>query len=84
MIGRNKKGTLLTINDRAGMVLWIRKLGGKNAEELADAAVAALRPLKKLGVLHTITSDNGKEFACHEKIARKLGVEFFFARPYRS
>ncbi len=84
VIGRTKKGALLTINDRAGMVLWIRKLGGKNAEELADAAVAALRPLKKLGVLHTITSDNGKEFARHEKIARKLGVEFFFARPYRS
>ena len=84
VIGRNRKGALLTINDRAGMALWIRKLGGKNAEELADAAVAALRPLKKLGVLHTITSDNGKEFACHEKIARELEVGFFFARPYRS
>lgn len=84
VIGKNKKGALLTINDRAGMALWIRKLRGKNAEELADAAVAALRPLKKLGVLHTITSDNGKEFACHEKIAKKLKVEFFFARPYCS
>lgn len=36
------------------------------------------------GVLHTITSDNGKEFASHEKIAKKLKVEFFFARPYCS
>lgn len=84
VIGKNKKGALLTINDRAGMVLWIRKLNGKNAEELAKAAVAALRPLKKLGVLHTITSDNGKEFACHEKIAKKLKIDFFFARPYCS
>lgn len=50
VIGKNKKGALLTINDRAGMVLWIRKLNGKNAEELAKAAVAALRSLKKLGV----------------------------------
>lgn len=84
VIGKNKKGALLTINDRAGMVLWIRKLSGKNAEELAEATINVLRPLKKLGVLHTITSDNGKEFACHEKIAKKLKVEFFFARPYCS
>lgn len=84
VIGKNRKGALLTINDRAGMALWIRKLNGKNAEELAEAVIAALRPLKKLGVLHTITSDNGKEFACHEKIAKKLKVGFFFARPYCS
>ena len=35
-------------------------------------------------VVERTTSDNGKEFARHEKIARELGVEFFFARPYRS
>lgn len=53
----------------------LRKLNGKNAEELADATIKALRPLKKLGVLHTITSDNGKEFASHEKIAKKLKID---------
>lgn len=84
MIGKNKKGALLTINDRAGGYVWIRKLNGKNAEELADATIKALRPLKKLGVLHTITSDNGKEFASHEKIAKKLKIDFYFARPYCS
>ena len=71
-------------NDRAGGYVWIRKLNGKNAEELADATIKALRPLKKLGVLHTITSDNGKEFASHEKIAKKLKIDFYFARPYCS
>ena len=29
--------------------------------------------------MHTLTSDNGKEFALHQVIARALRAEFFFA-----
>jgi IS30 family transposase len=39
--------------------------------------------LKPLGLpLHTVTSDNGKEFAHHETIAKALHVRYFFAHPY--
>ena len=31
--------------------------------------------------LHTITADNGKEFAEHERVAHELQVAFFFAHP---
>lgn len=34
--------------------------------------------------MHTITSDNGKEFAEHKRIADALNIKFFFARPYHS
>ena len=34
--------------------------------------------------LHTITGDNGSEFAGHEKIAKALGADFYFAHPYSS
>jgi IS30 family transposase len=34
--------------------------------------------------VHTITSDNGKEFAEHETIAEKLNKGFYFAHPYAS
>ena len=34
--------------------------------------------------VHTITADNGKEFAGHAKVASALGAGFFFARPYHS
>ena len=34
--------------------------------------------------LHTITSDNGKEFAKHSQIAEALNIDFYFAKPYRS
>ena len=34
--------------------------------------------------MHTVTSDNGKEFAKHESIAKNLDAQFFFAHPYAS
>ena len=34
--------------------------------------------------VHTLTTDNGKEFAQHERVASALDAEFFFAHPYSS
>jgi IS30 family transposase len=34
--------------------------------------------------LHTITFDNGKEFAYHAKLKKTLGVDNYFAHPYCS
>ncbi|MEO8418530.1 MAG: IS30 family transposase [Methylophilaceae bacterium] len=34
--------------------------------------------------MHTITSDNGREFARHEEIAKQLQADFYFAHPYAS
>lgn len=41
-----------------------------------------LKPFK--GLVHTITSDNGKEFAKHQEIAQALNTNFYFANPYAS
>ncbi len=40
------------------------------------------RPYKNS--VKSITSDNGSEFAKHEKIAKKLKTKFYFAHPYSS
>ena len=82
IVGSNHKGAILTINDRLTSFCWIELLKGRNAKELADAAVRRLLPVKEH--IRTITSDNGKEFAEHKCIAEKLGVDFFFAHPYHS
>ena len=82
IIGKNHKGALLTINDRVTGLVWIRCLSGKEAEPLTKAAVDALMPVKDL--IHTITADNGKEFSFHEKIAEKLNILIYFAKPYHS
>lgn len=82
MIGRNHKGAIMTANDRCTHIVVIRKLEGKEAGPLADAAIDALSPYKQQ--LHTITADNGKEFAKHKEIAEGLDIRFYFARPYHS
>ncbi|NMC98771.1 MAG: IS30 family transposase, partial [Bacteroidales bacterium] len=35
-------------------------------------------------MVHSITSDNGTEFAEHQLIAKKLKTNFYFAHPYAS
>jgi IS30 family transposase len=57
-------------------------VSGKQAVSLSKVAVRLLYPYKEN--VHTITSDNGTEFAEHEFIAKKLGADFYFAHPYAS
>ena len=82
VIGSNHKGALVTINDRLTSKVWIRKLSGKDAIPLALKTIEALRPIKDL--IHTITADNGKEFAKHQEIAKELDISFYFCKPYHS
>ena len=72
----------MTINDRRTQIVLIRKLTGKESGPLAEMAIDALSPYKDM--IHTITADNGKEFARHREIAKGLDIEFYFARPYLS
>jgi len=83
IIGKDRKGAIVTIVERTTGFFLMKKLPfGKNAEELAKVVVAMLLPYKYF--VHSITSDNGKEFAEHKKISKKLLTEFFFAHPYSS
>ncbi len=82
IIGKNHKGAILTINDRWSSLVWIRKLTGKQAGPLSEKTIETLEPFKAL--IHTITGDNGKEFAGHETIANQLELDFYFAHPYHS
>ena len=73
---------LVTINDRLTSKVWIRKLSGKDAAPLALKTIEALQPIKNL--IHTITADNGKEFAKHQEIAEKMEISFYFCKPFHS
>lgn len=44
IVGKDRKGAILTINNRATGALWVRKLNGKCASELAEACIGALKP----------------------------------------
>lgn len=82
VVGANHRRALLTANDRASGISWIALLEGKDSRALAEKAAETLMPFK--GLLHTVTSDNGKEFAEHKAIAKSLAVDYYFAHPYHS
>ncbi len=54
----------------------------KRAAVVREAIVESLEPYQ--GQTHTITFDNGKEFAEHERVAEALETETYFAHPYAS
>jgi len=83
IIGENQKGAILTMTERKTGFLVMEKMEfGKQAQPLAKAVVRLLFPYKN--TVHTITSDNGTEFAEHEFIAKKLKTVYYFAHPYSS
>jgi len=82
IIGKNHQGAIVTINDRCTGMLRMKKIAKKEAALVASAAIQLLQDWKPS--LHTITADNGKEFAHHQFIASELQINFFFARPYHS
>ena len=82
VIGANHKGALLTINDRATGVLKMRYIESKEAKVIENNTIELLEEWTPF--IHTITSDNGKEFANHKEIAEELNIDYFFAKPYHS
>lgn len=82
IIGKDHKGAILTTNERKSGFLLMKKLGGKNATDLSIQMVAVLTPYK--AVCHTLTVDNGKEFARHTDISKSLEINIYFADPYAS
>lgn len=82
VIGKNHKGALVTIVDRKSKFTLIKKVDSKHAEGVTTATIELLKPHGDK--THTITADNGKEFAGHETMAEALKTEVFFAHPYCS
>jgi IS30 family transposase len=80
IIGKNHKGAIVTINDRKTGLLRLKKVATREAAVVKEAIIELLIPFR--GRIHTMTSDNGKEFALHKEIASTLGISFYFADPY--
>jgi IS30 family transposase len=82
VIGKAHKGVLVTIVERATQKILCAQVANKTEDEVTKATIALLQPYKEH--VHTITADNGKEFSGHEKIAKALDAEVYFAHPYSS
>lgn len=82
IIGRERKGGILSLVERRSRFCLLRRVPTKSAETVAEAVCEQLIPIKDKVL--TITSDNGIEFMRHQQIAFNLNADFFFADPYSS
>lgn len=82
IISTGSKTALLTYVDRHSKFTLLSKLGRKLMENVRTATVALMAKLPHK--VHSITYDNGMEFACHQKIANELDTQCYFATPYHS
>lgn len=82
MIGKGHSGALVTIVERVTKLTVSIRVNDKSAAGVTQATIALLKPFEE--VVHTITADNGKEFAYHEQISEALSTEVYFAHPYSS
>lgn len=82
VIGKGHKGVLVTLAERVSKKTLIAQVPSKHAEVVKNAIIKLLEPEKEY--LHTITFDNGKEFAYHAQIKEALSTDNYFAHPYQS
>ena len=82
VIGKGHSGALVTIVDRATSFTVSKRVNSKSADVVTAATITLLAPYK--AAVLTITADNGKEFAYHEKMTEALGAAVYFADPYSS
>lgn len=82
VVGKDHKGFIVTVVDRVSKYMLSTYSEFKDAASITNAITSLLQPFK--GLIHTITSDNGKEFANHEEIAQTLETKFYFADAYAS
>ena len=80
IIGHIGKSVLVTMAERVTKFTRIIKTAKKQAHLVANAVVSGLQNYKT----KTMTTDNGKEFAYHERITKETGAPVYFARPYHS
>lgn len=80
IVGKDHIGGLVSINDRMTGMIKISKITAKDAIQIEQKTIEMLIEWKPL--LHTLTSDNGKEFANHVAIKNALEVDFYFAKPH--
>ncbi len=73
---------MVSLVDRALRYTLLRRPGSRTAAAVGAAMTGLPGPHR--GAVHTVTADNGKEFADHARVAGALGADFLFARPYHS
>jgi len=82
IIGTGQSGAIVSMVERTSKLTKLFKVSHRTAEAVGGALIERLGSIKLF--VHTLTSDNGKEFANHQEVSTKLEADFYFAKPYHS
>jgi IS30 family transposase len=82
IIGKGHRHAIVSLTDRKSRLGLLRKVERKTSRAVADAVIELLGSLPVRA--QTITADNGREFADHERISKDLKADVYFAHPYSS
>lgn len=82
IIGQSHKQAIVSIVERKTQKTILQKVSAKTAKLVTASTISSMKPLASF--VHTITADNGSEFAYHERISKALNADFYFAHPYSS
>lgn len=82
IIGAKHQGAITSMVERKTKLTRLVLLKGPTSDATSRAIIKRLEPLKTQVL--TLTSDNGKEFAGHQKISQALDSPFYFCTPYHS
>jgi IS30 family transposase len=82
IIGKGRQGAIVTIVDRKSMYVRLSLPVSKKSHIVASEMIRLLAPFKRK--VHTITTDNGLEFARHQSVSKKLQCDYYFCHPYSS
>ena len=82
VIGKQGGAVLVTLAERKSRFSMIVKAENKTAAAVSAAITKAMAPYA--ANVHTLTYDNGKEFAYHQQVSDGLEAQGYFAHPYHS
>lgn len=79
--GYRRQGAALTLVERSSRYVRIGRLPKSDARTTADIMRNRLHQISAR--VKSITLDNGSEFAYHQRVARSLSTNIYFAEPYK-
>lgn len=83
IVGKRRRSALVTLVERKSGYLRMGRADDLTAATTSRVTRRRMRDVPTC-LRRSVTFDNGKEFAEHQQLTRTLGLDVYFALPYRS
>lgn len=83
IIGKGRRSGLVTLVERKSGYTRLGKLDNLKSATTMRVARRRMESLPE-SLRRSVTFDNGKEFSEHRRLTQHLGLDVYFAQPYRS